>query len=264
MIRFTQTQLMRSLSFRTSRSLILGATAFLAACQADSVVAPTGGTPDRISVSSTVGTPMSSFGDSATVAVRVFDAGGATVTGVPLIYKVSAPGVVESLGNGIFRAVGDGQVTVTAEVDPSATGARPAGYYANRLTGTVTLQVRQVPARIIPVSADTGFTALGLIKPVVLRVTDARGNPMGTSFSRTWSTDNPQVATVDVNGNVRSIGSGTTRLTYSVGTLTWSATVIVNASRQHVSCMRYTQRRNARETCVTNTFTLRGPRGGTP
>lgn len=258
------TQLMRFSSSRAQRGLILGATVFLAACQADSVVAPTGGTPDRITVSTTSTAPMSSFGDSATIAVRVLDAGGATLSGVPLVYKVSAPGVVESLGNGIFRAVGDGQVTVTAEVDPGATGARPAGYYADRLTGTVTLQVRQLPARIIPVSADTGFTALGVIKPVVLRVTDARGNPMGTSTTRTWSTANPQVATVDANGNVRSVGSGTTRLTYTIGTLTWSTTVIVNASRDHVSCMRYTQRRNAREACVTNTFTLRAPRGSTP
>lgn len=263
MIRSIPTNIMRTSFFRAQRSLLVGATAFLAACSSDSVTAPSGGTPDRISVSSNIGLPMSSFGDSATVTVRVFDAGGTALTGVPIVYKVSAPGVVEALGNGIFRAVADGQVTITAEVDPSATGARPAGYYADRLSQTVTLQVRQLPARIVPVSADTGFTALGQLKPVVLRVTDARGNPMGT-VTRTWSTDNPLVATVDANGTVRSVGSGSTRLTYTVGTLSWSTTITVNASRQHVSCMRYTQRRTAREACVTNTFTLRGPRGSTP
>lgn len=243
---------------RLLRSALVFASVGLAACQADTAVAPSGAVPSRVSVSLASSAPLASFGDTAVIRARVLDAAGNEITGVPLIYSVASTQVVEQIGVGLFRSRGNGTAVIRVQVDPAATGARPKGYFADRLVDSVTVTVQQQPARIIA-AADTVFPLVNLLRPFTLSATDARGNPITTALAAQWQTANPTIATVDATGRVRSITSGRTPLTVRLGSLTWQTTVIVNANRDHVSCMRYIRRKQQQQQCVTNTVTLRAP-----
>lgn len=240
-------------SVRSSFALLALA---LGACQSDSPLAPTGAVPERLTVSLTSTTALASFGDSAIVRARVFDAAGNEVTGAPLVWSVSTPEVLESLGGGVFRSRGNGRAVVRVTVDPTATGARPKGYFADRLLDSVTVTVQQQPARIIPTTADTTFNLLGLTRTISVRVTDARGNTMSQGVTPRWETTNPAVAAVDSTGRMRSRGNGSTQLTVRAGNAVWSTTIKVDAQRTHVSCMRYLKRRQQQQQCVNNTVTM--------
>lgn len=243
---------------RLLRSALVFASVGLAACQADTAVAPNGAVPSRVSVSLASSSPLASFGDTAVVRARVLDAAGNEIPGVPLIYSVASTQVVEQVGTGLFRSRGNGTAVIRVQVDPAGTGARPKGYYADRLVDSVTVTVQQQPARIAA-AADTVFPLVNLLRTFALTATDARGNVVTSPLTPQWQSANPTIATVDAVGRVRSVGNGRTPLSVRIGSFTWQTTVVVNANRDHVSCMRYIRRRQQQQQCVTNTVTLRAP-----
>lgn len=239
-------------------SLVL-ASAALAACQADTAVAPSGAVPSRVSVTLASAGPLASFGDTAIVRARVLDAAGNEIPGVPVVYSVSAPQVLESVGTGLFLSRTNGTAVVRVQVDPAGTGARPKGYYADRLVDSITVTVQQQPARLVAAAVDSLFPLLGLTRTFTLRATDARGNTVTRTLATQWQSANPTIATVDSTGRVRSAANGSAAITARIGTLTWRTTALVNANREHISCMRYVRRRQQQQQCVTNTVTLRAP-----
>jgi hypothetical protein len=243
---------------RLLRSALVFASVGLAACQADTAVAPGGAVPSRVSVSLASTSPLASFGDTAVVRARVLDAAGNEIPGVPVIYSVASNTVLESVGTGLFRSRGNGTAVIRVQVDPAATGARPKGYYADRLVDSVAVIVQQQPARIVA-AADTVFPLINLLRTFGLTATDARGNAITTPLNPQWQSGNPTIATVDATGRVRSVANGSTPVSVRLGAFTWQTTVVVNANRTHVSCMRYIRRKQQQQQCVTNTVTLRAP-----
>lgn len=239
-----------------SRLVLVLASTLLTACQSDRALAPSDAIPTRLTLTANTSVPLSSFGDSTIIQPRVVDANGAVLTDVPLRWTLRTPGVLEPLGNGQYRAARNGQATIVVQLDPSNTGAKPAGYFADLLTDSVIVSVQQQPARIVPLANDTVFTLLGSTRTLRFHVTDARGNRMTDGWSAQWQSANTGIASVDSAGTVRVAANGSAQLSLRVGVATWSTTVSVNATRPHVSCMRYRQRRSAREQCVTNTVTL--------
>jgi hypothetical protein len=239
-----------------SRLALALAGALLTACQSDRALAPSDALPARLTLTASATVPLASFGDSTVIQPRLVDANGSLLSNVPLRWTLRSAGVLESLGNGQYRAARNGQATIVVQLDPSNTGAKPAGYFANLLTDSVTITVQQQPARIVPLVNDTVFTLLGSTRTLRFQVTDARGNRMTDGWSAQWQSANTGIASVDSTGTVRVAANGTAQLSVRVGVATWSTTVSVNATRPHVSCMRYRQRRAAREQCVTNTVTL--------
>ncbi len=248
---------------RSFRLPLLLGTMALAACQSDSAVAPGGATPDRVTIARTV-TPLASFGDTAILTTSVVDAAGKPVSGAPLRWTVSAPEVLEPVGPGVFRARANGTAVVRVQIDPAATGAKPSGYFAARLADSIVVTVLQQPARIEPTTADTAFTLLGAVKTIGVRVTDARGNPLTVPFTLQWSSANANIVSVDNNGRATAKGNGRTTLSVRAGNATWSGGVNVNASRSHVSCMQFTQRKRQQSQCVTNTVTMLAAQEKTP
>jgi hypothetical protein len=246
------------------RRLLVGSTLLLGACQSDHPLAPSGALPERLYASVAATSMLTSLGDSAVVRARVVDAAGNEITGTPLAWNVSDPDVLESLGGGVFRSRANGTTVVRVTVDPSATGARPSGYFADRLIDSVVVTVQQQPARIIAVSADTAFTLLGQSRSMAVRITDARGHQLLAGFAPSWYTSDRAVAVVDSTGRVRTLGNGTTQLTVRAGSAELRTTLIVNAVRTHVSCMRYLNRRQQQQQCVTNTVTMWAAGGRTP
>lgn len=239
-----------------ARTLLVAVGTLLTACQSDTTLAPTDAVPARLTLTTNVGTPLASFGDSAIVQSRVVDGNGNVMTGVPLRWTVRAGGALELLATGVYRAARNGQATIVVQLDPSYTGVKPAGYFADLLMDSVTIAVQQQPARIVPLVTDTVFTLLGSSRTFRVQVADARGNIMTSGWSAQWQSGNPGIATVDSTGTVRVSGNGVAPVSVRVGTASWATTMSVNATRPHVSCMRYRQRRAAREQCVTNMVTM--------
>ena len=68
----------------------------------------------------------------------------------------------------------------------------------------------------------------GQVKTLQAQIEDADGNPMG-GLAATWATSDATVATVDANGTVTAVSSGTATITATSGNLTSTAAVTVGA-----------------------------------
>ena len=120
---------------------------------------------------------------------------------------------VDNSGN--VKGVAAGTTTITARA-------------SNGLTATCTVTVQ--PATIDPTSItlDRATAALNINESVRLNATVSPSN--ATDRSVTWSSSNTNIATVDINGNVRGTGNGTATITArTVNGLTAACTVTVAA-----------------------------------
>lgn len=230
----------------------LCAAALLTACSADDAVAPAGAVATRVVLTASSTTSLGSLGDSALLTPRVLDAGGRVVPNVKLLWSVSTAGIVQADGEGVYRAIANGRVTIIAAVDPGQTGVHPKGYWAEPIADSVTVDVRQRPVRLAVAPVDTAFKSIGATRALQVQATDARGNPMPSAImSLTWQSADPRVVTVDSAGLVRSRGEGTARVTVRADSLVGAATFAVNPRLPHTSCMVYAQRKRAKQSCVT-------------
>jgi len=236
---------------------LLGAAAITAACSPAEMTQPTHTYVSAISITSGSGDALASINDSATLSTRVLDQDGNAMQGAPLRWSFSPAGVVAQESDGVYRAIGNGRVTVVAEVDPGATGVRPGGYWAGRVADSVVIEVRQRAARLTVAPLDTLFSTIGALRRLRVQVTDARGNAMlDGGPALTWQSADPRVVTVDSTGAVRSSGEGASRITVAAVGLTGSATFTVRPRLPHTSCMQFAQRRQPRTSCVTLDFVV--------
>src|SRR3712207_4380563 len=74
------------------------------------------------------------------------------------------------------------------------------------------------PAQIALNTTSLSFTAVGQTQQLSPTVTDQQGNAI-SGASVTWSTEDPDVATVSSTGLVTAEGSGSTQVTASIGSL---------------------------------------------
>ena len=248
------------MTFRTllRRALPLAAaTAGLTACASDSIVRPDGARPASIVLTSSAAAPLASLGDTALVRAVVLDATGDQLDGVKLRWTARQSGVVQQDAEGVFRAVGNGRVTLVAQIDVGETGVRPAGYYAAPVADSVVIEVRQRAARLALAPVDTAFTTLGAARQLKVTVTDARGNAiLGGPPPLAWRSADARVATVDSLGVVRSIGQGAARIDVRADSLAGAATFTVNPLLAHTSCMVFAQRHQTKQSCVTLDFVV--------
>ena len=230
----------------------------LAACVPADPLRPDGAYPTRVVLTADAQGPLASLGDSARLLLRVLDVHGASLPGVPLRWTVRPAGVLQRDGEGVYRAVGNGRVTVVAEIAVGETGVRPAGYYAAPLADSVVLEVRQRPARLAIAPVDTAFPTLGARRELRALVTDARGNAMlDGPPPLTWLSADPRVVAVDAAGVLRSVGEGAARVTVRSDELSGAATFSVRPRLPHTSCMVFAQRKQTRQSCVTLDFVMR-------
>jgi hypothetical protein len=237
---------------RPHRGLLLAASLTVTACAPGDPLRPDGALPASIHLTTDVGTSLASLGDTALVRPRVLDAHGAPLDGVQLRWSARPAGIVQLDGEGVYRAVGNGRVQVVAEIDPGTTGVRPVGYWAGPIADSVSIEVRQRPARLTLAPVDSAFGTLGASRQLHAQVTDARGNAMLDGPPRlTWLSADPGVLGVDGSGIVRSLGEGTARILVQAGQLTGAATFTVAPRLPHTSCMMFARRRQTRQSCVT-------------
>ena len=229
--------------------------ALLTACGADPV-RPNDSVPTRLSLA--VGSiQLASLGDSAVVRPQVYDQHGLVMAGVPMQWTLSTDGVLEPLGDGSFRAVGNGDVTIRATVNLGPTGVRPDGYWANALTATAKVRVEQRAVRLQVAPVDTAFTTINALRRLMVTVSDARGNPIRQlTESVQFRTTEPEIVNVDPTGGVWSRKLGVARVFASYGELGASVMFTVDPRLAHTACMVYAKRRRATQDCVTNGFTV--------
>jgi hypothetical protein len=240
---------------------LVAAAAALAACASDEALVPAASQPAHLVLATSAAgglVPLASLGDTATVISRVLDASGNPVATARLRWTLRPAGVVAQDAEGVYRAVGNGRVTVVAEVEVGETGVRPAGYYARPLADSVVLEVRQRPARLALAPVDTAFGTLGAARQLRAQVTDARGNALlDGAPALTWVSADPRVVTVDGAGLVRSLDQGAARVSVHAAELTGAATFTVQPHLPHTSCMVFAQRRQTKQACVTLDFVMR-------
>ena len=127
-------------------------TAFLAACS-DSPLGPSSGeTSIHVSASAMTAT---SLGQTISVEASVVDAAGKPVAGGPIRWELSASDVLESLGDGRFRVLKEGTVTVTAvwTKDPTIRATVAVNIDAGLLASACVSRSDQATAGATPKSA---------------------------------------------------------------------------------------------------------------
>lgn len=242
-----------------SRSLtLLAAAVTLTACAGQDVVAPSQSRVARITVAANASTPLTSLGDTVVLTHTALDADGNPVSGARLRWSVRPAGIIHEDSDGVFRAIGNGQATIVAELDPSQAGVRPAGYYVGQLSDSVVVTVRQIAARITLAPVDTVFGLLGSSRQLHAQVTDARGNALLDGPPQLlWHSADTTVVTVDSAGMVRSRGQGSAHVTVQAAELTGVIGFSVDARMPYTSCMVFAERQRTVQSCVTIDFTMR-------
>lgn len=129
-------------------------------------------------------------------------------------WSSSDPGVATVDGTGTVRGVSEGTAVITATL-----GAHSAIAQVRVRGGPASLRV-QPDSLVLDVNATGQLTAV---------IRNAAGVEL-PGLAPAWSSENPAVATVDAQGQVRGVGAGTARVTATLGALTASATVRVRAS----------------------------------
>jgi hypothetical protein len=242
---------------------LVTASLLVTACAPADIVRSADNAPGSIDLTVVSAAQLESFGDTARVQSRVLDQAGATLANVPLRWSASPAGVVQIVGNGTFSAVGNGRVTIIAEVDPAEGGVRPRGYISGPIADTVVIEVRQRAVRLSITVADTTFKALDARRSLRAEVADRRGNLMGPSLAPvSWRSANATIVSIDSAGVARSRAEGRTNIVATSGELSATAVMSVTPRLPHVSCMVYAQRRQSKTSCVALDFVLREREAG--
>ena len=163
-------------------------------------------TPTRDSIF--VDEPIVSVGDTINLVAKAFNPAGQQVTGVAFTWTSSAPAVATVEQDGTVHAIGLGNATIVAA--------------ANGLSASAIVTVLPVVARI-----DLSTPALQVLAFDTLQLAavarDYQDAPMGRTF--TWTSSNPAVATVDINGQVMFLAAGSATITARTAFRTASITI---------------------------------------
>jgi hypothetical protein len=241
----------------------IGASFAVTACSPGDLAGPDNARPASIALRSSGSGSLASLGDSAVLQPQVLDESGHPLSGVPLRWSASPAGIVVQDAEGVYRAIGNGRVTIVAEIDVGKTGVRPDGYWAGRIADSVVIDVQQRGTRLTLAPVDTAFSTLGALRQLRVLVTDARGNPLARAMpSLTWTSAQPGVVKVDGTGAVRSVAEGTGLVTVQAEGLSGAATFTVRPRLPHTSCMVFAQRRQSKQSCVTLDFVVREREAG--
>ena len=152
-------------------------------------------------------------GSSTQLTAVTRDAGGNALTGRTVIWTSSNETIALVASDGRVTGVAPGSATVRAT--------------SEGVTGSATVNVAPV-VRVAPTSVTVRVN-----RTVQLVATDHTNRPLSSS-EVTWSSSNPLIASVDINGSVRGnvsgLGTATITVTYRVGAATATATVTVTVT----------------------------------
>ncbi|HWP02536.1 MAG TPA: Ig-like domain-containing protein [Gemmatimonadaceae bacterium] len=174
-------------------TLLLAAGTVLAAC-GGSEGGPAG--PPAVSrVEISAPSPTLEVGSTMLVSARYFDANGRPLSGRRVIYSSSNATVATVDSSGLVTGVSPGSAAISATVD--------------RVTSSVSITVVPVPVAAIQFAPARPSVRPGETVTLTATPLDAIGRPLsGRAIS--WSSSNPTIATVDRQGVVTGVSTGTT------------------------------------------------------
>jgi hypothetical protein len=157
-------------------------------------------------------------GMTGTVSVRAFDGRGAALTAPQLVV---APSAIATISGTSVSALSAGTATIYA-ID--AIGRRPVG------TVTVLPSQTSVPAGVAQVAAAPPYVVVvvGGSQPIAAEALGLDGHPLAQAI--TYASQNTAVATVDAQGVVHGVASGTTAISISTSNAVASFTVGVTVA----------------------------------
>ena len=160
------------------------------------------------------GATMTSLGDSLALSAAGADAYGNDVPLGGLTWSSSAPTVADVTRSGVVVSHGEGE----AEIQASLGG----------VAASVPVVVDQV---VVGVAVEAWTTVLARSETVQLtgRAVDARGAPVDTALSVSWSSSAPSVAAVSETGVLEALTEGSAVITASASPFEGTAEVTVKA-----------------------------------
>ena len=152
-------------------------------------------------------------GQTTQLTVQLRSASGSTLTGRAITWSTNSSSVATVSSDGLVTAVGQGTATITAMCEGKSASA------------TINVSPRPVSAVIVSPGQVTIFA--GQTVQLSAIVTDDRGQVL-TGHPVTFSSSNPQVATVSATGVVTGVAPGVTTITAISEGGTGTATVTIS------------------------------------
>ncbi len=153
-----------------------------------------------------------SLGETIQLEAAVRDAKGNPIPGQATLWESSDPAVATVNGTGLVTAWADGMVVVGAAILD--------------FSSTAQVTVDQRAATIVLTPADTTFLSFGDTVRLAIDAKDAGGNAL-VEPEFAWSSTDAQIATVDEDGLVTSVGDGTASISASTDGTSGSASITV-------------------------------------
>jgi hypothetical protein len=151
-------------------------------------------------------------GQQVKLSVVAKDAGGKVLNEQPSTYFAGPPDIAAADEEGNVKLFGAGEVTAGAMV-----GGKP---------GFVTLVVKPAAIKTVEINSISTPLAAGSTVQLVATTRVSTGDPR-TGVPVKWSSDNPEVATVDMAGNVTGIVAGNAIIRAAADSASGSTTVTV-------------------------------------
>ena len=140
------------------------------------------------------------------------DAPGFVLTGRVTTWTSNKPGTATVNQTGLVTAVDSGTAIITAT--------------SEGINGSATVTVSLVPVALVTVTSSRPNPMVGQTAQLTAAPTDAGGNPL-PGRAVTWTSSDPTVATVDANGLVTVLSSGSVRIDALIDGTTGSITFLI-------------------------------------
>lgn len=184
--------------------------------------------PDAVAVASvSVTVPRSAIrvGEKIQAAALPLDASGAVLTGREVTWGSSDNDVASVSSGGLITALKPGAVTITATIEGK--------------NGTTSVAISLVPVTTITVDPPSPTISAGTSTTLTATLKDSAGQVI-TGRTPTWTTSNPQTASVTQGGVVSGMLIGTADIVASIEGKEAKATVTVNTATTPVAIITLT------------------------
>lgn len=155
---------------------------------------------------------LTAIGATEQLAANVYDVGGQPFADAEVSWSSSNPAVVGVDAHGLLTAVSNGTVLIKAT--------------SNGQSASAAVTVMQSVSRIEIAPMAAMLSSIGETMQLTARVRDGNGHPI-TDAAVNWSSGDPGVATVSMQGLVTAISNGTAQITAQSGTVSARIEVVV-------------------------------------
>ena len=152
-------------------------------------------------------------GETSQLTATTRDAGGATLTGRPIVFTAADSRIAAVSSSGLVTAIAPGSTVISA--------------VSEGRTGTATIVVRLRAVASVSLTPNASTVIVGDRLQLSARTSDASGNTL-TGRAVAWTSSNAAVAAIDALGLVTAVAPGTATITATSEGKSGTASVVVN------------------------------------